>query len=74
VLLDLEELGNPRRLLRDLGVLMNPSQVLVLRAAGTMPREEIEQLGFRVIDRPAAVKDIVKALRLLISGPPEAAR
>jgi hypothetical protein len=60
-IVDLQGLAEPRAVLDDLAVLMTPARVLVLAAAGTVTRVEIERLGFRVLQRPIAIGDVVKA-------------
>jgi len=60
---DLKELDEPERVVRDLAVLMNPERVLVLAAAATVPRSEISGLGFHVISRPFTIAEVVSAVR-----------
>jgi hypothetical protein len=65
-IVDLKGLPNPLEVLNDLRVLMKPKQVLVLTAIGTVRREEIERLGFRVLARPIVIKDVVAEAALVI--------
>jgi hypothetical protein len=67
-IVDLQNLANSKEILRDLGVLMQPSRVLVLRASGTVSQAEIERLGFRVMNRPISIKDIIAAARLILAS------
>ena len=62
-LVDLKDLEDPERVLRDLAVLMKPERVFVLTAAATVPRAAITRLGFRVLDRPLTIAAIVSAVR-----------
>lgn len=67
-IVDLHNLAHPQEILRDLAVLMKPRLVLVLRAAGTMAQTEIEDLGFRVLNRPITIDDIVAAARAVLTA------
>jgi len=60
-IIDLQGLAEPQTVLDDLGALMTPARVLVLTAAGTLAPAEIERAGFRVLQRPIAIGDVVKA-------------
>jgi hypothetical protein len=62
-LVDLKDLADPHDVLRDLRVLMKPERVLVLSAIGTVPREDIERLGFHVMPRPFVIEDVVREVR-----------
>jgi hypothetical protein len=62
-LIDLKDLADPQDVLRDLRVLMKPERVLVLLAIGTIPREDIERLGFRVMPRPFVIEDLIREVR-----------
>lgn len=59
-IIDLQGLAEPRIVLGELGALMTPDRVIVLTASGTLAPEEIERLGFRVLQRPIAIGDVVK--------------
>jgi hypothetical protein len=61
-LVDLEDLPNPRDVLRDLRVLMKPDRVLVLTAIGTMSREDVHEFGFRAISRPLTIGGVVRTI------------
>jgi len=65
-LVDLKGLRDPGAVLDDLRVLMKPDRVLVLTAAGTVPRAEVERQGFRALSRPTAIGDIVRAIGCMI--------
>ena len=58
-LVDLSGLPEPHRVLTELRVLMKPNRVLILAAFGTVQPEAVERLGFRVLRRPIAIKDVV---------------
>ena len=62
-LVDLKDLPDPQDVLRDLRVLMKPERVLVLTAIGTIPREDIERLGFHVMPRPFVIEDLIREVR-----------
>jgi hypothetical protein len=62
-LIDLKDLADPQDVLRDLRVLMKPERVLVLTAIGTIPREDIERLGFHVMPRPFVIEDLIREVR-----------
>jgi DNA-binding NtrC family response regulator len=62
-LIDLKDLADPQDVLRDLRVLMKPERVLVLSATGTIPREDIERLGFHVMPRPFVIEDLIREVR-----------
>jgi hypothetical protein len=67
VIVDLKDIQNPREILNDLRVLMDPNRVLVLTAIGTVPAMDIEHLGFRMLSRPIVVRDIVETVTHAIS-------
>ena len=58
-IVDLKSLPNPKDVLGDLRLLLEPHQVLVLTASGTVPVETVESSGFRRLSRPFAIKDVV---------------
>jgi hypothetical protein len=58
-IVDLKSLPNPKDVLGDLGVLLEPHQVLVLTASGTVPVEAVESAGFRRLSRPFPIEDVV---------------
>jgi DNA-binding response OmpR family regulator len=60
---DLKDLDEPGRVLRDLAVLMKPERVFVLTAATTVPRPVIARLGHQILDRPITIAAIVAAVR-----------
>ena len=66
-LVDLKDLADPQDVLRDLRVLMKPERVLVLTAIGTIPREDIEHLGYHVMPRPFVIEDLVREVRKVTS-------
>lgn len=62
IVVDLHGLPDPRHVLDELRLVIPPDRVLVIAALGTMPAAEIRQLGYRVLTRPIAVRDIVSAV------------
>ena len=58
-IVDLKDLPDPDDVLNDLRVLMNPRQVLVLTAIGTVRPGRIRRLGFRALSRPIVIRDVV---------------
>jgi hypothetical protein len=66
-IVDLKDLQNPREILNDLRVLMDPNRALVLTAIGTVPTMDIERLGFRTISRPIVVRNIIERVIQTIS-------
>lgn len=67
---DLKDLDEPGRVLRDLAVLMKPERVLVLAATATVPPSEISRLGFHVLRRPLTVAMIVAKVARTLSPSP----
>lgn len=65
-IVDLKSLPDPERVLDDLRVLMKPDRVLVVSAAGTISRPDIERRGFHALPRPVVIDDVVGAVRQLI--------
>jgi len=61
VIIDLEGLPQPAEVLRELRGLMHPNRVLILSGLGTVARGEIERLGFHVVTRPIAIRDVIAA-------------
>src|SRR5712691_12420636 len=61
VIVDLQGLPEPDRVLNDLKVLMKPHLVLVLTALGTVAPSQIHALGFRVVGRPIPIASVVAA-------------
>ncbi len=66
-MVDLKDLADPQDVLRDLRVLMKPERVLVMSAIGTIPREDLERLGFHVMPRPFVIEAVVREVRKLTS-------
>lgn len=69
-IVDLHGLLHPRTILNELRVLMNPNRVIVLAASGTLPEREVIKLGYRVLTRPMAVRDIVAEAAAVLGPPP----
>ncbi len=68
---DLKALPDPRTVLEALRVLMKPQRVLVLTASATVSDRDLAGLGFRVIQRPVRIAEIVSAIRDLVPRPAE---
>jgi hypothetical protein len=62
VIVDLHGLPEPQRVLDELGTLINRDQVLVLTALRTLASDERRRLGFRVVERPATIGEIIEAV------------
>lgn len=58
-IVDLQGLPQPDHVLADLTVLMKPSRVMVLMALGTVPRARVEHFGFRIVQRPIRIAEVV---------------
>jgi hypothetical protein len=65
---DLKDLDEPERVLRDLAVLMKPERVLVLAATATVSASEVSRLGFHVLRRPLTVATIVAEVTRTLSA------
>jgi len=67
-IVDLKGLPNPKDVLGDLRLLLEPHPVLVLTASGTVPVGTVESAGFRRLSRPFAIRDVVtKAVEAVAS-------
>jgi hypothetical protein len=66
VIVDLQGLPQPERVLGELCGVVGRQRVLVVTALGTLTIEEIERLGVRAVARPASVGDIVSAATALL--------
>jgi hypothetical protein len=60
-IVDLKDLPNPERVLRELSALLGPARLIVLTASGTIQPLEIERYAFRVVKRPIEVGRIAEA-------------
>lgn len=60
-IIDLDGLTEVEGILHDVRELMPPARVVVVTALGTMPPEQVERLGFRVVRRPLLIKDVLAA-------------
>jgi len=72
-IVDLQGLERPQEVLDGLRVLMKPDRVLALTALGTVPAGEIARAGFRVLNRPASIEQVVAAARAAIAPAAERA-
>ena len=70
MIIDLRGLPDPRATLDGLRVVIPPERVLVVTALGTLTADEIRRLGFRTIERPATIGEIVAAAASLLSVKP----
>jgi hypothetical protein len=59
--IDLRELGSPRIVLAALHSFVSPDCVLVIAASGTLSVDELRQMGYHVVARPATIQEIVRA-------------
>jgi len=62
MMIDLRGLPEPRATLDEVRFVMPPDRVVVLMALGTLAKDDVQRLGFTVIDRPATVGDVVAAV------------
>lgn len=69
LLIDLRELPKPRETLEEVRIVLPPAQVLVVTARGSLTGQEVRELGFNVIERPATIGQIVAATGALLSRP-----
>ena len=67
LIIDLRGLPAPHDALDDVRAVMPPDRVVVVTAIGTMPPDEIRRLGFHVVTRPVAVRDVVAAAASVLS-------
>jgi DNA-binding response OmpR family regulator len=63
---DLKSLPHPREALDGLRARMSPNRVLVLTASGTLPPGEITRMGFGLLSRPFAIRDVVEAIASML--------
>jgi DNA-binding response OmpR family regulator len=64
-IVDLHDLPDADKVLRDLRVLMKPDRVIVLTALGSIPADDVERLGYVVLRRPIAIGAIAEAARVI---------
>jgi hypothetical protein len=67
VLVDLERLPEPEKVLDALAVLMRPQAVLVITALAALPSDEIQARGFTMLSRPISIAEIVAAANRAVS-------
>jgi DNA-binding NtrC family response regulator len=66
VVVDLQQLADPKMVLRELHTLFTPDRVLVLSGVGTVPSAELHRFGFEVVSRPIAIEAVVAAASRLV--------
>lgn len=66
LLIDLHGLPDPRQTLDEVRFVMPPERVLVVTALGTLAGNDLRRLGFRVIERPVTIGEIVAAAAALV--------
>src|SRR5215510_3068805 len=66
MVIDLRGLPEPRAVLDEVRVVLPPDRVLVLMALGSISEDEVRRQGFRVIERPATVGDVVAAVATIL--------
>jgi hypothetical protein len=59
-IVDLQGLQDPSSVLDGLHRLTKPERVLVLTSLGTIPKADLERLGFHVLARPLAIEEITR--------------
>lgn len=67
LIIDLRGLPAPHDTLDEVRGVMPPDRVVVVTAMGTMTADEIRRLGFHVVTRPVAVRDVVAAAASVLS-------
>ena len=67
LIIDLRGLPAPHEALDEVRGVMPPERVVVVTAMGTMSADEIRRLGFRVVTRPATMRDVVAAAASLLN-------
>jgi hypothetical protein len=65
-IVDLKGLPQPATVLEDIRALMKPDRVLVLTAIGTVPRPDLDGLGFRTLSRPIVIRDVIRIVETAI--------
>jgi hypothetical protein len=66
LIIDLQGLPDPRTTLDEVRFVMPVDRVLVVTALGTLTGNEIRRLGYKAIERPATVGEIVAATAALV--------
>jgi hypothetical protein len=66
VVIDLHGLPEPQRVLAEVRALIEPERVLVVTALGTVASDDIRQMGFHVVARPASIGEIVATAKGLV--------
>jgi len=61
LVVDLRELPHPHETLDEVRFVMPADRVLIVTALGTPGKDEVQRLGFRAIERPTTVGEIVAA-------------
>jgi DNA-binding response OmpR family regulator len=75
LLIDLHELPKPRETLDEVRFVLPVERVLVITSLGSLTADEVKRLGFRVLERPVSIREIISAIGALISRtPPEGHR
>ncbi len=74
LVIDLQHLPDPRGTLDDVRLVIPPERVLVVTAIGTVCSDEVRRFGFKVLERPTTVGQIVTTVALLVDNSPEADR
>jgi hypothetical protein len=75
LLIDLHELPKPRETLDEVRFVLPVERVLVITSLGSLTADEVKRLGFRVLERPVSIREIISAIGALISRtPPEGNR
>jgi hypothetical protein len=67
LVIDLHGLPDPRTTLDEVRFLIPSNRVLVVTAMGTLAANDVRRLGFKVIERPATIGEIVRAAVSMLS-------
>jgi hypothetical protein len=68
MVIDLRGLPDPSATLDEVRFVVPPDRVVVLMALGTLAKDDVQRLGFNVIDRPVTVGDVVAAVARVLAA------
>jgi len=67
IVIDLRGLPEPRTALDEVPIVLPPDRVLVITALGTMAVDEVRRRGFRVVERPATIGEVVNVVATMLA-------
>src|SRR4029450_544578 len=68
MIVDWRGLPDPRATLEEARFVIPPHRIIVLMALGTLAKDDVQRLGFTLIDRPATVGDVVAAVARVLAA------